>query len=142
MSLDFDYSKVTSIPSDPDERSAYFDAPSQLTYRNPTTGETEHYDNWTVLETLIWRCMAVGLRGITEENLQKFIERSTMWQYAMGGVKLNPQAIADHIGLQTNVTTETDAKWRASFVQSIARSSGAQSAARFVSERKEALSNA
>lgn len=141
MSLDFDYSKVTAIPSDPAERTAYFDAPNteNTTFRNPQTGTDELYDNWTVLETLIWRCMAVGLRGITEENLQTFIERSAMWTYVHGGVRVNAESVAKHIGLRTNVTNETDAQWRKHLLASIERSSSAGNAAQFVSRRKAAL---
>lgn len=141
MSLDFDYSKVSHIPAEKEARTAFFDEPNKegSTYHNPLENKEVPYDNWTVLETLIWRCMAVGLRGITEQNLQKFIERSAMWEYVHGGAKVSAESIAKHVGLTTNVSNETDARWRSQLVRTIERNSSAHKAAGFVSRRQQEL---
>jgi len=76
-------------------------------------------------ETLIWACMAVGMGGITEANHETFYARLSIYEKLNGAFlqvydeeakKAHDQPVTLelvklHIGLSTNVSNETAAKW-------------------------------
>jgi hypothetical protein len=79
-----------------------------------------------VTDTLVWATMSVGLREITEKNADLFYARLEtyerlfgpfMWSYDPVGEEnrkprpITPQDVRDHIGLRTNVSSETHAVW-------------------------------
>jgi hypothetical protein len=68
---------------------------------------------WEVTNTLIWRCMAVGIREVTRENVAEFYARSTIWVLINGwDPDLTLEQIERRVGLTTNVSNETRAVWR------------------------------
>lgn len=127
MSLNWDITKISHIPADKEVRAEWYDFANEnnSTYAayadGKPTGEIKHYTNWEVLETIIWRCMAVGIGTITDKNVETFILRSELWAETFGGVKLSRLSIYNHIGLRTNVTLETDAAWWKSFRATVER---------------------
>jgi hypothetical protein len=84
---------------------------------DPANPENMH----PVLHYLLFSCMAVGLRGITEKNKDKFFERLTIYQKMCGSalryrtgndvvdVYITMEDIERYIGLKVNVSDETDA---------------------------------
>lgn len=78
-----------------------------------------------VTDGLIWMSMAVGLGGITEKNVDKWIERALIYQAvtdpylitASGMVMITSDDIRNHIGMWTNVSNESDAKFRAKIMR-------------------------
>jgi hypothetical protein len=68
-------------------------------------------------ERLIWKCMAVGLSGITEKNWSNFLVRASLLDWAEGRPPLTVEEVRSHIGLSTNVSRDTDAAWLKSFFQ-------------------------
>jgi hypothetical protein len=72
-----------------------------------------------VTEVIIWRCMAVGLGEITEENVEEFYLRSKIVDTLFGealimhGEKasLSLEQLRQHIGLTTNVGNEKYNPW-------------------------------
>lgn len=72
-----------------------------------------------VTEALIFGCMFVGLHGITEDNVGKFAARLDLVQRLNGNllvkdgesVPVSDEAVFAHIGLQCNVSDESDAAW-------------------------------
>lgn len=73
----------------------------------------------TRTDALIWVTMSVGMGQITEKNHEEFFKRVAFLEtigsaYRMRGgkpVKYTLEDIKRHIGLSTNVSTETQAKW-------------------------------
>ncbi|USN16714.1 hypothetical protein FANBOY_01070 [Brevundimonas phage vB_BgoS-Fanboy] len=83
-------------------------------------------------EGLIFATMAVGLGRITEANHREFFARLNLHEKLNGGMRYGPApdharilyTLADvraHIGLTTNVSDETAAKWRARYLDNAAR---------------------
>ncbi len=81
---------------------------------------------WPVTEAVIFYTMFVGVREITEANAEKFATRIHMWEQlngtALSGVGDDgeivriPVTLADvrrRVGLSTNATPYTDAKFNA-----------------------------
>ena len=74
----------------------------------------------TATEGLIWATLLVGMNGITEKNAAQFYSRLAVWESLNGAIRSNatasqPYTVAEvraHIGLGTNATNETDARWR------------------------------
>lgn len=73
-------------------------------------------------EGLIWATMPVGLGRITAANYREFYARLNMHEKLNGGMRYGPAPdharicftladVRDHIGLTTNVSDETGAKW-------------------------------
>lgn len=77
-----------------------------------------------VTDAIVWRLMAVGIASITEENYEKVYFRVRTYEHLTGSAMayeregelrrcpLTRQDIINHIGLSTNVSTLTDAKWK------------------------------
>lgn len=71
-------------------------------------------------EALIFSMMAVGIGAITERNWHRVYARLHLWQQLEGASLIKdgepylftPEDVYRHIGLATNVHTETDAQWR------------------------------
>jgi len=74
---------------------------------------------WTKTDSLIWLCMSVDLRGITEKNYLDFYGRVCVVDAAVGvsmrikgeDYKLTLQDIQRRIGLSTNVTDHSLTKF-------------------------------
>ena len=82
-----------------------------------------------ITEGMIWSTVAVGMGNITEKNAAEFYARIALHEQVHGAIMsemvdgvVTPRPItaADveaHIGLWTNVTTETTAKWSSRFTK-------------------------
>jgi hypothetical protein len=106
-----DYETVCKITVDHDDPSGRYVAGDKLW--NPVT------------EALVWSCVAVGLRGITESNAGEFFARVRLVEQTEGpmlvravdpetgerpsGAKafITEAEVLAHVGLSTNVTNET-----------------------------------
>lgn len=127
MALHWDITKIAHIPSAEDGRATWYEflndegTAYDVWKDGKLTGERQLYTNWEILETVIWRCMAVGIGTLTRKNVETFILRSEVWEALNGGVKLSRLSIYRHIGLHTNVTTETDAAWWRSLRETVTR---------------------
>lgn len=72
-----------------------------------------------VTQSLVWACLANEMSGITEKNAEEFYRRMTVWIkvigpfYRVGDKPVVPtfQDVLDHIGLWTNVKTESRQTW-------------------------------
>lgn len=65
-----------------------------------------------VTHALIWRTMAVGIGSLTDKTAAEFATRNTIWCQLNGFANdLTIEQIHAHIGLRTNVSYETKAKW-------------------------------
>lgn len=73
-----------------------------------------------VTERMIWLCMSVSMRSITEKNAEEFFWRVRLLQMINGRgdmsfndqeVYLTLQDIKDHIGLSTNVSEKNRNRW-------------------------------
>jgi len=64
-----------------------------------------------VTDMLIWLTLALDLNGITAANVEKFLLRLRMYEVVTGSTKLTEEQVRAHIGLKTNVSNETDAKF-------------------------------
>lgn len=71
-------------------------------------------------EILIWATMSVDLGSITEANIEEWFLRMTFVERLFGTFgtngdgtpwRITPEVLRRHIGLSTNVTTHTRAKW-------------------------------
>lgn len=84
----------------------------------------------TKTEALVWACMSIGLSGITKKNVDEFFDRVEMLEKLRGafinryvedasmagGLREEPyhftrEDIERRVGLSTNVSNETRAKW-------------------------------
>lgn len=116
MSLNWNLTKVENHETKCFKIATYDDA-----WRGIKKGERVLND---VTYTLIFGTIAAGLRGITAANADKFWARISAYEKLYGAFirgtndkgepvdePLTYQDILDHIGLSTNVSDETDAKW-------------------------------
>ena len=77
-------------------------------------------DVWPITNALIWGTMSVGMNEITNSNWREFYSRAYMIQTIHGGWLIEtgesrfitPQEVKDHIGLHTNATNYTAAKFK------------------------------
>lgn len=87
--------------------------------------EVKDYDKltdeeWTLNESLIWATMAVGINVITVENARDFFARVSFWEKVIGAYRFNeagpvyitPEDVLRFVGLKTNATPLTKAKFR------------------------------
>jgi hypothetical protein len=74
---------------------------------------------YVVTECVVWLTMAVGLRGITESNLDEFTRRAALVQHLSGAYMqkdghpyfLHREHFERRVGLSTNVGDESRAAW-------------------------------
>ena len=77
-------------------------------------------DVWPITDALIWATMSVGMNEITNSNWREFYSRAYMIQTIHGGWIIEngktrlatPKEVRDHIGLHTNATNYTAAKFK------------------------------
>jgi len=75
-------------------------------------------------ESLIWGTMAIGIGSITEKNWREVYFRTFLWERTVGAYRkttnkdgvlascyVTAEDIQAHIGLSTNVSKESDAKF-------------------------------
>lgn len=84
-----------------------------------------------VTNALIWQCLAVGMRGITEDNRMEFYTRVKMYEKLFGpalsysdkrGARPFTYAdIVEHTGLSTNVSPEKRVSWLTSVMKQFER---------------------
>lgn len=107
MSLNWDASKTKAYKGKTkEERAAWDDACDY----SPEEG----YTNWQLLEALIWRSLVLGWGwALTEKNVETAIVRNDIYQRIErnGTATIPSRFIIDMIGLETNVSAETDAAW-------------------------------
>ena len=88
-----------------------------------------------VTNALVWRMMAVGIASITEDNYEKLYLRIRTYEHIedismaferndeVYKCPITRQDVINHIGLTTNVSTLTDAKWKEKVFKIIERQS-------------------
>jgi len=116
MSLNWNLSKITDCETKCFKISTYDNAWQGIKKGDRIIDPVTH--------TLIFATLATGLRGITKENAAKFWARISLYEKLYGAFlrdtnekgepvdePLTYQNVLDHIGLSTNVSDETDAKW-------------------------------
>lgn len=93
--------------------------------------ELNSEEEWPITNALIWRTMVVGFGRITEDNYEEFFERNeasnliygpAVFKWDENKKKVNLltlAAIKRRIGLNTNVTTLTKAKWEKDFMRRV-----------------------
>ena len=77
---------------------------------------------WPVTNALIWGTMSIGMNSISEVDWKEFYTRCHIieaihgnWLVKDGKPRLiTPQDVYDHIGLSTNASNMTNAKFKAS----------------------------
>ena len=78
-------------------------------------------DACVITDALIWATMHVGLNQITDENIEKFATRLTVWERTVGASVINADGtpayitfieLQQRIGLATNASALTDAAFR------------------------------
>lgn len=77
-----------------------------------------------ITDAVIWLTMAVGLGEITEANCDEFIRRTALVQAVTGpflshGIYVTDEMIRRRIGLGTNVSDETFAKWSKRYLNDV-----------------------
>lgn len=74
-----------------------------------------------VTKAIVFRTMAVGMGTITFVNMEEFYARNVMFERIFDSslvfmndenLGITPKNVHDHVGLSTNVSHETWAKWR------------------------------
>jgi hypothetical protein len=128
MSLNFD---LTAIPLETRTIVADHDKPNPFYQAGKSKPENEfEYRKGDrlmspITNALIWGTMFVDMGAITEENVDEFFARTAVHEKLSGAylsetnnetgeTKPRPitlQDVRDHIGLKTNVSTLTRAKW-------------------------------
>lgn len=80
--------------------------------------------NWPITEILIFATMAIDMGEFTEANIEKVLDRLAAYQKLNGGLvvenvdgkwvtrNVTEDEVRLRIGLKTNVTTVSDAKFR------------------------------
>ena len=75
---------------------------------------------WPITNALIWGTLSVGMNSITEKNWKEFYTRCHIietihgaWLYDRDGTRhITPKDVKSHIGLGTNVTNISNAKFK------------------------------
>lgn len=120
---------LTTHPADRAKRAA---DPSAKVRWNPIT------------ETLVWHSMICGFGRIAESNWQEVYQRIHFYEQAVGALVahhetgpryITPQDVFDHIGLRTNASTLTKAKF-ASKVMAQANDEASARIRAFLKERE------
>jgi hypothetical protein len=80
----------------------------------------------TITEALIWSTMGVGIGRITEDNWQTFATRLRAYETALGSLRydcppIEVRHVKRHIGLATNVSSLTEAKFRKQLIDRVMR---------------------
>lgn len=76
-------------------------------------------DEAVTRDALIWATMAVGINKITSDNTGEFFSRASFWEKTMGSyrydengeVYLTRDDVVRFVGLQTNVSPETETQF-------------------------------
>lgn len=110
MSLNFDYSKVATLPNGDDPK------------HQPLDEKRWH----SVGDALVWQSLAVGLGVIDDKNIDKWVQRISLLQSIDGpllrwgdGTKayITRRDIEAFKGLRTNVSAKSDAEFAKSLLQ-------------------------
>ena len=62
-------------------------------------------------QSLIFQCMGNGMSGITALNAGEFYARQRIWNRVMGFEPFTIEQVYSYIGLETNVSDETETQW-------------------------------
>lgn len=112
MSLDYDLTKVPL-----EKRSVMEDGKAMMSLRT---------------QAIIFGTMYVGMSEITEDNAEEFFRRIRFYETVFGPVRIFPanaekkimltaQDIRDHIGLSTNASNLTEAKFKKITMENLER---------------------
>ena len=87
-----------------------------LDYRLPegmTNGDISD-DDWNYFQSLVFNTIPVGINRITEDNVDKFWERTFIFYRMCGDSKpyFTREFLNRFIGLSTNASPKTDAQFR------------------------------
>jgi len=143
MSLNFDLSKIANYGTTCYE--TIEDTPERLetlvrsiSFFGPSWGydgddRTRCIRMRAVTHVLVWGTMSVMMGSITEKNWRVFYTRFAMMETALGAflvgskgepIKITPEQVRAHIGLTTNVRTESAGKFNGWLVRNLARNAG------------------
>lgn len=81
--------------------------PERKLAREALSGE----DHGVLLEILVFGCLTVGLRGLTEQNVGEWVARHTMWSRVNGFTVVTREQVEPFIGLSVNVADESRVSW-------------------------------
>jgi len=86
----------------------------------PINSESEMVQNerWETTQGIIFQTLSNGMGEITEANAAEFYARQNIWNRINGFTPFTIEEIKSMVGLVTNVSYETEAKWRAKIVKS------------------------
>jgi len=95
------------------------------TNREDDTIPTEAHQEGLKTEALLWLTMGVGIREITEENLDEFFSRVDMWEGVHGSYlklggesyRLTYEDVARRVGLSTNASSMTKSAFHKSLIE-------------------------
>lgn len=100
---------------------------------SPWPGEGGQEQWHPVTDRIVWHLLAIGISKITEENAEKVYRRISMIEEVSGpslvyardgketGIFITMEDIRNHIGLCTNVTNMTDAKFNSHLADIVRR---------------------
>ena len=82
--------------------------------------DIEDKDVWPISNALVWGTLSIAMGKITKENWEEFYTRCHMietihgaWLCDKKGPRpITPDDVKSHIGLRTNVATESNAKFK------------------------------
>jgi hypothetical protein len=101
-------------------------------------------NEWGITQAVIWMTMAVGMQEITKDNVGEFCRRAALLQavdgpWLVGGIYVTDEMIQKYVGLGTNVSNETWAKWAKRQLSDVDRLIERQreESARLIAEREE-----
>ena len=99
MSLNWDITKCERLPRKAE--------PNENGYHEVTD------EFYPVLESAIWGMLGTGVGWeLTDENAPNFYARYKITALLNGYTPLTPEQVYSLVGLKTNTSPETDAKWR------------------------------
>lgn len=118
MSLNYNFENIprdVTFPklSDPEEI-AYFRKYARTCGRTVIDNGDDDFRIFSPkTEQLIWLTMSIGVSRITKQNWKKFFNRAYAWQRVREhDILVTAQDVYDHIGLRTNASSLTDARFR------------------------------
>jgi len=67
-------------------------------------------DQWEFTQAMVFATIGVGIGAVTEANWQEFYARMKLGYY-WNDAEITPDVVRRYIGMRTNVSFETRAKW-------------------------------
>lgn len=107
-----------------------FDVSAVADFKTITTHPTDANKWHPVTEALTWHAMIIGVPVITQENAGEFFRRVAIWEHITGPMlsgqrnldwRITMSDVINHVGLRTNASSLTNAKFAAKVMQELGR---------------------